>query len=207
MIRRPPRSTLFPYTTLFRSAGLRRDLPLPRHRLGRLRGLGRRQPVLGGVPAGADGVAGRETAGVRALRRDRRRRGAGLRRELVGRRPRRPARSRAGALYVFSDEGQRIFARQGRPTVALESSPPVENLRNTKQIAGTFSSLAPGMKVRGLSGVPVRFVPCTPEQAVDVADDVAAALLEDEDWPPESVAMLTTHQRHPVQKERSEERR
>src|SRR3712207_7838885 len=26
MIRRPPRSTLFPYTTLFRSAGLRRKL-------------------------------------------------------------------------------------------------------------------------------------------------------------------------------------
>src|SRR3712207_8310055 len=25
MIRRPPRSTLFPYTTLFRSAGVRRD--------------------------------------------------------------------------------------------------------------------------------------------------------------------------------------
>src|SRR5438105_9314698 len=26
MIRRPPRSTLFPYTTLFRSSGIRRDL-------------------------------------------------------------------------------------------------------------------------------------------------------------------------------------
>ncbi|MGY1709092.1 NERD domain-containing protein [Geodermatophilus sp. SYSU D00758] len=110
-----------------------------------------------------------------------------------------------GALYVFSDEGQRIFARQGRPTVALESFPLTENLRNTKQIAGTFSSLAPGMRVRGLSGVPVRFVPCTSEEAVDVADDVAAALLEDEDWPPESVALLTTHARHPVQKERQAE--
>src|SRR3712207_7395641 len=42
MIRRPPRSTLFPYTTLFRSAGVRGDgwqparvalhLPLPRAR-------------------------------------------------------------------------------------------------------------------------------------------------------------------------------
>ncbi len=102
----------------------------------------------------------------------------------------------------FSDEGQRIFARQGRPTVELESFPLVENLRNTKQIAGTFFSLAPGMRVRGLSGVPVRFGPCTSEQAVEVADDVAAALLEDEDWPPESVALLTTHQRHPVQRER-----
>jgi hypothetical protein len=110
-----------------------------------------------------------------------------------------------GALYVFSDEGQRIFARQGRPTVELESFPLVENLRNTKQIAGTFSSLAPGMRVRGLSGMPVRFVPCASEQAVDVADGVAAALLEDEDWPPESVALLTTHQRHPVQRERQAE--
>src|SRR3712207_7398056 len=29
MIRRPPRSTLFPYTTLFRSTGLRKDPVLP----------------------------------------------------------------------------------------------------------------------------------------------------------------------------------
>src|SRR3712207_6730173 len=36
MIRRPPRSTLFPYTTLFRSPPLRRPLPLPHPRLGRL---------------------------------------------------------------------------------------------------------------------------------------------------------------------------
>src|SRR5688572_31630440 len=34
MIRRPPRSTLFPYTTLFRSRGARRDFRvLLRHRL------------------------------------------------------------------------------------------------------------------------------------------------------------------------------
>src|SRR3712207_8077508 len=36
MIRRPPRSTLFPYTTLFRSPPLRRPLPLPHPRLRRL---------------------------------------------------------------------------------------------------------------------------------------------------------------------------
>jgi hypothetical protein len=108
-----------------------------------------------------------------------------------------------GALYVFSDEGgQRIFARQGRPSVGLQSFSLTDNLRNTKQIAGTFSSLAPRVNVCRLSGVPVRFVPCTSEQAVDVADDLAASLLEDEDWPPESVALLTTHQRHPVQTER-----
>src|SRR3712207_7403197 len=54
MIRRPPRSTLFPYTTLFRSAGLLADEhhlrarePLSEDRLGRVavevaRGAGRR---------------------------------------------------------------------------------------------------------------------------------------------------------------------
>ncbi|MGY1620504.1 NERD domain-containing protein [Geodermatophilus sp. SYSU D00691] len=110
----------------------------------------------------------------------------------------------AGCLYVFSDEGQRIFARQGRPTVELMPIPLTENLRNTKQIAGTFSSFVPGMKVRGQSGVPVRFVQCSTEDAVGVADDVAADLL-DEGWPPEAVALLTTHRRHPVQAERQAE--
>src|SRR2546428_9090831 len=31
MIRRPPRSTLFPYTTLFRSCGCDKSLPAPHH--------------------------------------------------------------------------------------------------------------------------------------------------------------------------------
>src|SRR2546430_13210372 len=47
MIRRPPRSTLFPYTTLFRSpplAAQHRDL----ERLGRRRGLGPEDHVQGG---------------------------------------------------------------------------------------------------------------------------------------------------------------
>jgi Nuclease-related domain/UvrD-like helicase C-terminal domain/AAA domain len=112
----------------------------------------------------------------------------------------------AGSLYVFADEGQRVFARQGRPTVDLLPFTLNENLRNTKQIAGTFSSLAPErMMIRGGAGLPVRFVPCATEDAVQVADDVASALLEDEDWPPESVALLTTHRRHPVQVERQAE--
>jgi hypothetical protein len=110
-----------------------------------------------------------------------------------------------GCLYVFSDEGQRIFARQGRPTVDLVPIPLNENLRNTKQIAGTFSSLAPEqMQIRGLPGVPVRFVQCSSEEAVSAADDVADALL-DEGWPPESVVLLTTNRRHPVQAERQAE--
>src|SRR3712207_7566292 len=38
MIRRPPRSTLFPYTTLFRSHARQRDLGLPDGSLGGLAG-------------------------------------------------------------------------------------------------------------------------------------------------------------------------
>jgi hypothetical protein len=110
-----------------------------------------------------------------------------------------------GALYVFADEGQRVFARQGRPTVDLIAVPLTENLRNTKQIASTFSSLAPAqMKMRGGAGVPVRFIQCDSTDAIDAADDAADSLLED-GWPPESLALLTTYSRHPVQVERQAE--
>src|SRR3712207_6968580 len=54
MIRRPPRSTLFPYTTLFRSAPhvLSQDAPRRRPRLVRRpRAVGRQEQV-GGVPEG-----------------------------------------------------------------------------------------------------------------------------------------------------------
>src|SRR3712207_9174047 len=82
-----------------------------------------------------------------------------------------------------------LRSRQGRPSVGLVPIPLTENLRNTKQIAGTFSSLAPvQMRIRGSSGVPVQFVQCSSEEAVDAADDVASALLEEQDWPPEAVA-------------------
>jgi hypothetical protein len=80
-----------------------------------------------------------------------------------------------------------------------------ENLRNTKQITGTFSSLAPAlMKARGGNGVPVQFVPCTPEEAVDQADDVIESLLGD-GWPAKALALLTTNHRHPFQVEQQAE--
>src|SRR3712207_7310046 len=57
MIRRPPRSTLFPYTTLFRSAGSAR----PRLRSGGARGReGDRPGRGGGGRCAACGSAGRE---------------------------------------------------------------------------------------------------------------------------------------------------
>lgn len=60
-----------------------------------------------------------------------------------------------GGLYVFSDEHQRVFGRQGRPSVPLLTLDLTENLRNTKQIAQTFNSLAPAlMQLRAGNGDP-----------------------------------------------------
>src|SRR5690242_21533216 len=50
MIRRPPRSTLFPYTTLFRSGERARDLVLPdTESLQRVRAEGRADRDVGGI--------------------------------------------------------------------------------------------------------------------------------------------------------------
>ncbi|MEO8106792.1 MAG: NERD domain-containing protein [Actinomycetes bacterium] len=112
----------------------------------------------------------------------------------------------SGGLSVFVDEGQRVFGRQGVPPGQLVPVSLDENLRNTKQIAQTFGSLAhEQMKYSGLDGDPVQFLPCSTEKAVDTADDAVLALM-DAGWPPETIALLTTGTRHPVQYERVQSR-
>lgn len=109
-----------------------------------------------------------------------------------------------GGLYVYSDENQRIFARFGRPPVALVPLVLDHNLRNTQQIHDSFGPLAPSrMYSRGGHGPAVRFVPATQEDAVEAADDAVDALLES-GWEPRNVALLTTGHRHPVQVERTD---
>lgn len=106
-----------------------------------------------------------------------------------------------GRLVVFADEGQRVFARHGRPPVELVPIQLDENLRNTKQIAQTFGSLTTTqLRYRGGEGVPVRFVPCSSDEAVQTADDVVDELLAD-GWKHEHIALLVTGHRHPVQVE------
>lgn len=107
-----------------------------------------------------------------------------------------------GGLAIFLDEGQRVFGRQGVPPADLVPITLDENLRNTRQIAQTFGSLAPEqMRYGGAEGVPVQFIPCQTDQAISVADDAVLTLL-DSGWPPESIALLTTGRRHPVHVER-----
>ncbi len=112
-------------------------------------------------------------------------------------------RSEESGVYVFSDESQRVFARFGGPPVPLVPLMLDANLRNTKQIGQTFTDLAPfRMRLRGGDGPDVRFVPCRPDEAVDLADEAVDDLLDD--WRPQDVALLTTGSRHPEQKARQD---
>ncbi|MBC7307684.1 MAG: ATP-binding domain-containing protein, partial [Dietzia sp.] len=105
----------------------------------------------------------------------------------------------AGGLFVFLDDAQRVFARDG---VAPITTPPVqldENLRSTKQIAQVFGAFVDGpVRPRGPRGAPVRIVDVPPSEAIDAADDAVVALI-DEGWPPGQIALLTTGHRHPEQ--------
>ncbi|MFD4182296.1 NERD domain-containing protein [Rhodococcus sp. NPDC058514] len=105
----------------------------------------------------------------------------------------------AGGIYVFSDEGQRVFDRQGVPPVQLVPLVLDHNLRNTRQIAESFTPLVgQRMRLRGGDGPEVRFVPCGSADALGVADDQIEVLL-DAGWRPEDLALLATGSRHPEQ--------
>jgi hypothetical protein len=107
-----------------------------------------------------------------------------------------------GGLYVFSDEGQRVFNRHGSPPVPLVPLILDHNLRNTRQIATAFQPLVDQpMRLLGGEGPAVKFVACAQEDAMDVGDDEIDLLL-DEGWRSEDVALLTAGSRHPEQKER-----
>ncbi|TIC84575.1 nuclease [Nocardioides sp. GY 10127] len=105
-----------------------------------------------------------------------------------------------GGVFLFSDENQRLFARFGAPPVQLVPLVLDHNLRNTRQIAGSFGPLAPSrMKALGGDGPQVRFVEASPSEALGLADDVVEELLET-GWDPSRVCLLTTGSRHPEQK-------
>ncbi|MFY9919505.1 MAG: ATP-binding domain-containing protein, partial [Mycobacterium sp.] len=110
-----------------------------------------------------------------------------------------------GGLYVFTDEGQRVFNRYGSPPVPLVPLILDHNLRNTRQIANAFQPLVDHpMRFLGGEGPAVSFVACSRDEALSVGDDQIEALLE-EGWRPEDLALLTTGGRHPEQTERQKE--
>lgn len=108
-------------------------------------------------------------------------------------------------IYVFSDEAQRVFDREGSPPVALVPLVLDHNLRNTRQIATAFHPLVgQRMQLRGGEGPEVTFVACSADDALGVADDQVDGLLE-QGWRYEDIALLSTGSRHPIQVERQED--
>lgn len=108
----------------------------------------------------------------------------------------------AGGLYVFLDEGQRVFDRSGGAPIELAPFPLDHNIRNTKRIAQVFGSLCLEQpSYDGLEGPPVLFISCSMDDAVEAADDEVQRLTDVEGWPPGAVALLTTWHRHPEQVE------
>lgn len=104
-----------------------------------------------------------------------------------------------GGIYVFSDEGQRVFDRYGSPPVPLVPLILDHNVRNTRQIANTFQPLVDlPMRFLGGDGPTVTFVGCDRHKALDVGDDQIDSLIE-LGWRPEDLALLTTGGRHPEQ--------
>ncbi len=104
-----------------------------------------------------------------------------------------------GGVYVFLDDAQRVFPRDGRVPLELVPVALDENLRSTKQIAQVFGALSDDVvKPRGLDGPLVRVVDVPATAALEAADDAVEALLEEE-WPPGDVALLATGRRHPEQ--------
>lgn len=107
-----------------------------------------------------------------------------------------------GGLYLFTDEGQRVFNRHGSPPVPLVPLVLDHNLRNTRQIATAFQPLVDHpMRFLGGDGPAVKFVACRAEDAMSAGDDEVELLLE-QGWRPEDVTLLTTGTRHPEQRER-----
>lgn len=105
-----------------------------------------------------------------------------------------------GGVYVFMDQGQRVFARQAEPPISLPPYKLHEVIRNTKRIAQVFGSLGESQSdYPDMEGPPVRFVQCTPEEALDRADDAVDALLDQ--WQPGQIALLTTKHKHNLQNE------
>ncbi|MDQ3454626.1 MAG: NERD domain-containing protein [Actinomycetota bacterium] len=107
----------------------------------------------------------------------------------------------SGGVFVFTDEGQRVFSRFGQVPIPLVPLLLETNLRNTRPIAESFKPLTPvQMRIGPVDGPPVRFVACTTELALGTADTEVDRLLED--WRPQDVALLTTGPRHPEQSQR-----
>lgn len=106
-----------------------------------------------------------------------------------------------GTLYVFTDERQRIFGRNGESPITMNPIQLDENLRNSEQIVAGFADLAfePPIPRNG-PGEEIEWSEVDFDDALAEADSQVESLM-DSGWNPGDIALLTTGSRHPVQRE------
>ncbi|GHD13853.1 NERD domain-containing protein [Zhihengliuella salsuginis] len=111
-----------------------------------------------------------------------------------------------GRIFAFMDTQQDVYQRWDGEPLGASFGRELElvkihvdgNMRNTRRIVDTFKPLIDAdVTSQAGQGLPVRFVQCASEDAVDRADDVIEALFED-GWDSRQMALLTTRHRHPV---------
>ncbi|MCF2588726.1 NERD domain-containing protein [Brevibacterium sp. UCMA 11752] len=106
-----------------------------------------------------------------------------------------------GTLYVFTDERQRIFGREGESPITMNPIQLDENLRNSEQIVAGFADLALEQPIpRNGPGEEIEWSEVDIDDALAEADSQVESLM-DAGWNPGDIALLTTGSRHPVQRE------
>ncbi|MDN6605580.1 nuclease-related domain-containing DEAD/DEAH box helicase [Brevibacterium sp.] len=106
-----------------------------------------------------------------------------------------------GTLYVFTDERQRIFGRDGESPITMNPIQLDENLRNSEQIVAGFADLALDPPIpRNGPGEEIEWSEVEIDDALAEADSQVESLM-DAGWNPGDIALLTTGSRHPVQRE------
>ena len=114
--------------------------------------------------------------------------------------------SRDGQLALFGDDQQQVFGDRSAPEGNFAYFRLTENLRNSQQIARAVSNLIDRPAIsRGPHAFEIEYVEVEfTNQILEAADDQIAKLVDEENWVPKEIALLTTLHRHPEYANRAE---
>ena len=111
-----------------------------------------------------------------------------------------------GHMALFGDDQQQVFGHRPAPHGNYAILRLIENLRNSQQIAKAVSSLISRPAVaKGPHSFEIEYVVVDSyEEVIDAADDQVSKLVDEENWGPREIALLTTQHRHPEHASRAD---
>jgi len=104
-----------------------------------------------------------------------------------------------GRLALFGDDQQQVFGHRPAPRGIYAVLRLVENLRNSQQIAKAVSTLISRPAIaKGPHAFEIEYVAVdSVDEVFDAADDQVSKLVDEDNWGPREIALLTTQHRHP----------